>query len=410
MLRSTLTIALLAVFTLGVPLLLLARHEVWSEARDGLRQQAASVAAGLEDRLDAGQPLDLGRYAGVLNGRRIVVAGPHGAQSTIGPSLTGPLLQATVNVSDTTINVQAEQAPTVTRAGEVTALVIALSLLAVATAVGLALWQARRLTAPLRQLVHRADALGRGEFTATPLTSGISEIDRISRVLERSARHLRTTSELQRDFASDAAHQLRTPLTGIGLRLEELTRIGDTAVHQEAQDALAQVERLDRVIGVLLARARGDAADPTRIDLSLLLEHEATPWTTALAAQHRTLALDLQPELVLWARYDHVAGVINALLENALQHGAGAVSLTSRGAGEITIQVSDQGRGVPAHLAQRVFERRFSASRGTGIGLALARSLASAESGHLELVGGEGNTWQFRLPIADPNEALVATP
>ena len=121
------------------------------------------------------------------------------------------------------------------------------------------------------------------------------------------------------------------------------------------------------------------------------------------------MVLDLQPALVLSARYEHVAGVINALLENALQHGAGRVTLTSRGAGEITIQVSDQGRGVPAHLAQRVFERRFSASRGTGIGLALARSLASAENGHLELVGGEGNTWQLRLPTADPNESVFAS-
>ena len=259
-------------------------------------------------------------------------------------------------------------------------------------------------------MAYRADALGRGEFTPTPLASGISEIDRISRVLERSARHLRTTSELQRDFASDAAHQLRTPLTGIGLRLEELTRIGDAAVRTEADDALGQVERLYRVIGVLLARARGDAAEPTRIDLRQLLEHEAGPWSRALAAQHRTLALDLQPALVLSARYEHVAGVISALLENALQHGAGRVTLTSRGVGEITIEVSDEGPGVPADLAERVFNRRFSASHGTGIGLALARSLAQAENGHLDLVGGKGSTWRLTLPVADPREATSSTP
>ena len=121
------------------------------------------------------------------------------------------------------------------------------------------------------------------------------------------------------------------------------------------------------------------------------------------------MVLDLQPALVLSARYEHVAGVINALLENALQHGAGRVTLTSRGAGEITIGVSDQGTGVPADLAGRVFERRFSASHGTGIGLALARSLASAENGHLELVGGEGHTWQLILPVADPRQPMRAT-
>ena len=399
LLRSTLTIALLSVITLGGPLMLLARHQVWSAARETLHQQAASVAAGLEDRLDASQPLDLRRYAGVLSGRRLVVTGPEGAPISTGPELPGPLLQATVEVADTTITVQAEQGPTVTRAREVTLLVAALSLLAVATAVGLALWQARRLTAPLRHLVHRADALGRGDFTPAPLVSGISEIDRISRVLERSARQLSTTIAVQRDFASDAAHQLRTPLTGIGLRLEELTRIGDAAVRQEADDALAQVERLDRVISALLARARGDAAEPTRIDLTELLEHEAAPWTRALAAQHRTLALELQPGLSVWARYDHLAAVVNAVLENALQHGAGRVTLTSRSGEELAIEITDEGAGVPAELALRVFDRRFSASRGTGIGLALARSLALAEGGHLELLGGEGSTWQVTFPV-----------
>ncbi|MCU1588518.1 MAG: histidine kinase [Frankiales bacterium] len=386
LLRSTLAIALLAVVTLGVPLLLLARHEVWSTANDTLRQQAATTAAGLEDRIDVGQPVQLGRYAAATHGRRIVVVAADGRTSTAGPALSGPVLQASVTVSGSTVTVQAERQPTVVRAREVTAFVVGLSLLAVATAVGLALRQSSRLTRPLSQLHDRADALGRGDFRPSVLVSGIPEIDGISAVLERSARQLGTTIELQRDFASDAAHQLRTPLTGIGLRLDELTRIGDAAVRQEAEDALAQVERLDRVISVLLARARGDAAAPTEFDVSEVLSNEVDGWSRTLAEQDRSLSLLVEPGHVVQARREHVASIVSCLLDNALRHGVGAVTLSCHGDGAfVDVAVSDEGPGVPPELAEQVFERRVSGGDGTGIGLALARSLAAAEGGELAL-------------------------
>jgi signal transduction histidine kinase len=399
LLRSTLAIALVAVVTLGVPLLLVARHQVWTSARDALRQQALSVAAGLEDQLDAGRPVDLSRYADALPRRRIVVVTSSGARSAAGAHLAGRLLDASVSVTGNTITVQAERAPTVNRAREVTLLVLGLALLAVAAAVGLALRQARRLTRPLSELLDRADALGHGEFSQVAVVSGISEIDGISRVLERSAKQLGTVIELQRNFASDAAHQLRTPLTGIGLRLDELTRIGDDAVRAEAEDALAQVERLDRVISTLLARARGDAAAPTALDLAPLLDHEAIAWTRALAGQGRELRISVDDRVVVHARRDHVAGVLSCLLDNALQHGAGTVSLTARRSeSSAEIDVADEGSGVPEELAAAVFDRQVSGSSGTGIGLALARSLATADGGALVLAGP--NRFVLTLPLA----------
>lgn len=398
LLRSTLAIALVAVVTLGVPLVLLARHQVWTSARDNLRQQAGSVAAGIEDQLDAHRPVNLSRYAEALPHRRILVVTSSGARSTIGPNLTGRVIGASVDVTGNTVTVQAERSRTVRRAREVTLLVVGLALLAVATAVGLALRQARRLTRPLSELLDRADALGRGEFRSAAVVSGIPEIDGIAQVLDRSAQQLGTMLELQRDFASDAAHQLRTPLTGIGLRLDELSRIGDAAGRAEAEDALAQVERLDRVITALLARARGDAADPTLVDLAALLDHEAEPWARALAEQGRELELAVEPGMVVRARPDHLAGVVSCLLDNALQHGAGTVRLTgSRTNLGAQFEVFDEGPGVPVALAPHVFERRVSGSRGTGIGLALARSLAAAEGGALTLVGP--NRFLLTLPL-----------
>lgn len=401
LLRSTLTIALVAVVTLGVPLLILARHQVWSSAHDALRQQAASVAAGVEDRLDIGASVDLTRYAEVARGRRITVDGP-GAQTHAGPTLHGPVLQASQTVSGYTITVQASKGPTARRADEVTLLVAGLALLAVAAAIGLALWQARRLTAPLDRLVDRADALGRGEFHTVSEPSGISEVDRISRVLERSARQLGTLIQLQREFASDAAHQLRTPLTGIGLRLDEMSRIGDAEVRQEADEALAQVTRLDRVITALLARARGDSAAPELVDLSQLLALEVAPWTRALADLGRELCCNVEPQLKVEARREHLHGILSCLLDNALRHGQGSVGVRGSQVDQIIfVEITDEGPGVPAGLATRVFDRQFSGSQGTGIGLALARSLALSEGGTLDLVTGPSSTWRLTLPRAE---------
>jgi signal transduction histidine kinase len=403
LLVSTLTIALIAVVTLGVPLLLLARHEVWSSARDTLRQQTASVAAGLEDRLDAGLPVNLARYVAALHDRRIIVHPRKGPIVVGGPLLRGPLLEATVNVSDSTVTVQTAQHPVASRARNVTLLVVGLLVLAVGTAVALAIGQARRLTAPLSELLRRSEALGRGDFAPAPVASGIVEIDGISRVLEHSAAQIKTMIDQQRNFASDAAHQLRTPLTGIGLRLEELSRIGNADVRTEAESALGQVERLARVISVLLARAKGDAEDPTVFDLGRLIDHESAGWAHALAESHRELTTRLEPGLVVRARREHVAGVLSCLLDNALQHGDGRVTLTgSRSGDHINLDVADEGPGVPSRLAPHIFDRRVSGSRGTGIGLALARSLAVAEGGRLDLLSSGRSTFRFALPSEGP--------
>ena len=406
LLRSTLTIALVAVVTLGVPLLILARHQVWSSAHDTLRQQAASVAAGVEDRLDVGARVDLTRFAEVARGRRITVDGPGGLRTAAGPALPGPVLQASQSVSGYTITVQASRGPTARRADEVTLLVIGLALLAVATAIGLALWQARRLTTPLAQLVDRAHALGRGEFDAVSVPSGIAEIDGIAQVLDRSARELGALIQTQKEFASDAAHQLRTPLTGIGLRLDEMSRLGDEEVRQEAEEALAQVTRLDRVITALLARARGDSAAPELVDLSRLLTQEAAPWTRTLAADGREVHCAVAPGLTVHARREHLHGIVSCLLDNALRHGQGRVEVRGLQVGEVIwVEVTDEGPGVPADLAERVFEREFSGRQGTGIGLALARSLAFGEGGTLAVLVGPSCSWRLSLPAADRSKA-----
>jgi signal transduction histidine kinase len=404
LLAAMLGIAIACVLVLGVPLALLARHQVWTSARDRIREQAAAVATGIEDQLDANRTVDLQHFKSLMPDRRIVVRPPDGAVVVAGVHIDGPRLQATVIASDSTVTVQAAQGPTVTRARQVTLIVVGLSLLAAVMAIGLALWLARRVGRPIAELVERADALGHGTFMATPMASGVPEVDHVSEVLERSARRVGTVMDLQREFASDAAHQLRTPLTSIGLHLEELSRIGNDDARTEADDALAQVERLDTVITSLLARARGDSEEPALVDLGKLVSDGSVPWQRVLARRDRKLVLDAQPRVRVLARRAHLHSVMASLLDNAVTHGAGDVVVTvTRVGATAELRVRDGGTGVPPELAAHIFDRRVSGSRGTGIGLALAHALAAAESGSLELSGQSPAEFTLSVPLAPPD-------
>ena len=406
LLVSTFAIALVCVGILGVPLAVLARHEVWASANDRLQEEASTVATSLEDRLDSGRPLDLSRFLKLMPNRRIVVRRPHRPPVQAGPPPFRHPLTATVAISAASVSVEASREPTMTRARELTLLVSGLAVAAVVTAVALALWQARRLALPLAELATRADALGRGEFAGAPLRSGVPEIDQVSAELERSARQLGTLIDLQQQFASDAAHQLRTPLTSIGLHLDEIGQIGDPTVRAEADDALAQVERLNSVISSLLARARGNSAEAEDLDLAVLLAEGVTPWRRVLTQQHRRLEVTVPPALPVRARREHVLGVMTSLLDNAVVHGEGNVQLVAaEEAGMAVVRVCDAGAGVHESLRDSIFDRQMSGGSGTGIGLALARSLAAAESGTLTLSPDDPAEFVFTLPVSPTEDS-----
>jgi len=383
---GTVAIAVLCVVMLGVPLILLARHEVWTSARDRLNEQAASAAVDVEDRVELKRPLDVRPLQRLMPHRRLTVTASDGrVMSTAGAPIEQPLT-ARAAAADYTVLVQAPRGAVVTRAREITAILFALIAVAIAAAVGLALWQSRRLAAPVAQLLARADDLGRGDFTGPALVSGVPEIDELAHVLDRSARQIGSLVELQRDFAADAAHQLRTPLTSVALHIDEMAVAGGDAVKEEAEEALAQVERLDRVITAFLTRARGDAASPEAVDLPALVADGCAPYARLLRRADRRLHTDIGPGISVCVRSDHVLAALGCLLDNALVHGAGTVSVsTRRHDRSVDVVVSDEGPGVPTDLRDSIFERSVSGARSSGIGLGLARALTTSEGGTLRL-------------------------
>jgi len=271
----------------------------------------------------------------------------------------------------------------------VTAAVVAgLGLLSIAVAAWLGRWQGDAVTTPLQTLAGRAENLGSGQ-TRVPLhRSGIPEVDRMALLLERSGARIDQLIATERQFASDASHQLRTPLTALSIRLEEILQAEDPrTVREEARSALAQVERLATVVDHLLDGVRDSnlRAGPVSIDDIVL--QQVVEWEPTFAAAGRTVQATGTRGLVALASPNGLSQVLATLIENSLAHGAGTVTVSTRSTGiSVVVEVTDEGPGVPTDLGARIFERSVSGRRGTGLGLAVARELAEADGGRLELV------------------------
>ncbi len=287
------------------------------------------------------------------------------------------------------------------------ALVASLAGLAVAVAVALAMVQARRLTRPLQELAEAADRLGSGDAGPLGRNYGIPELDRVAEGLDGSAQRISELLAAEREFAADASHQLRTPLTALSMRLEEILAAADQpdVVHEEGTAALLQAERLTEVVSQLLGRTnRSPARRSAEVSVDDVVAQQVVEWDPAFRRRNRKLEVSGEKNLTALFTPGTLSQLIATLLDNALVHGAGAVGIrTSLTPKSVVIEVRDSGRGVPADLVPRIFERNVSSKPGgTGLGLALARSIATAEGGQVVLVRPRPAVFAIFLPRTLP--------
>ncbi|NTV39934.1 MAG: HAMP domain-containing histidine kinase, partial [Demequinaceae bacterium] len=268
-------------------------------------------------------------------------------------------------------------------------LVFAVAVVAVVAGAVMASWQANRLAAPLVYLAASAELIGSGQTRPKFKPSGVEEIDLVAEELARSADRMAARLSAERQFASDASHQLRTPLTALSMRLEE---IGATTtqdeVRAEVDASLEQIERLVGVVDELLGRTRRTLGSGTAlVELSGVFEQQRSEWEAAFAKAGRKLRLG-DTDATVFATPGGLAQVLATLIENSLIHGGGTTTVAARASGAshaIVIEVRDEGEGVPEEIASRIFERAVTSGKGTGLGLALARDLVTADGGRLEL-------------------------
>ena len=276
-----------------------------------------------------------------------------------------------------------------------TPVVLAVLALAVLVAAGVSLAvaammanrRADRVAALLSTLGERAERLAPGDPRPVPLDSGIEEVDRLDAALARGAQQGAKRLASERDFAADASHQLRTPLTALLMRLDEIASTDDLAVvEEEATIAIGQVERLSKVVDDLMSRTRSEVDTSPVVSLDSVLASLQREWQPAFAGVRRSIHVSGERGLGVRATPTSLAQILTTLLENSLAYGAGTVEVSARRAGpSVVIEVSDSGQGVAAAMAPHIFERSVSSS-GSGLGLSLARDLAEAAGGRLELV------------------------
>ncbi len=280
--------------------------------------------------------------------------------------------------------------------------VVALVALAVAGlgSVWVADRSASRLAALLETLRQRVERLGAGDRPVA-LDSGIQEVDTLDAALIRGAQQGARRLASERDFAADASHQLRTPLTALLMRLEEINVTNDlSVVAEESMIAIGQVERLSKVVDDLMTRTRHGAEANPSVSLDSVLASLQREWQPAFAEARRSVKVSGERGLVVRATPVALGQILTTLLENSLAYGRGTVEVNARRAGpSVVIEVTDAGDGVPAAMAPHIFERSVSSS-GSGLGLSLARDLAEAAGGRLELARATPPVFALFLSIS----------
>jgi signal transduction histidine kinase len=238
------------------------------------------------------------------------------------------------------------------------------------------------LAGPLRALARTARRVEEGELDARADITGAREQREVALAFNDMTDRLAQALESQREFVGNASHQLRTPLTGLRLRLEAAgLKTTDPAVEHELRLAEAEVERLTRLLNALLTLAREGDRPALRAPVSLRRVAEAAfeRWQPRAEGTGHRLELEGAEEPFVRAGEEDVAIVLDNLIENALVYSPPGTTVTITWSGEGRLAVLDEGPGIQPGEERHLFERfrRGRADRpGTGLGLAIVETLA----------------------------------
>ncbi len=414
LINSTLAVVLVVIAVFGVSLVIVETRTITSSAQDRIESEALRLVGIVEanvlekkpiDPVALGEQLDAGHYA------RITIPGQRAVQ--VGAPIPDSVIRGVARGEQGEVVVVEESRSIVTReVGRTLAVVGAVALLAVVAAVLLAVRQANRLASPLTDLAETAERLGSGDPRPRHKRYGVPELDRVADVLDSSAERIGRMLTAERRLAADASHQLRTPLTALSMRLEEITVTDDLeTVREEATIALTQVERLTDVVQRLLTNSRDPrTGSAVPFDLDEVVKQQVEEWRPAYRSAGRAIVRSGKQGVRAVGTPGAVSQVLATLVENALMHGGGTVALRTRVIGnQAVLEVTDEGPGVPPDLGNRIFERAISGRNSTGIGLAVARDLAEADGGRLELLQTQPPVFALFLSRTAPEPAEPQT-
>ncbi|MFF0445500.1 ATP-binding protein [Streptomyces sp. NPDC004609] len=391
LINSTLAVVLVVIAVFGVSLVIVETRTISSSAEQSVESEAVHLASIVDRKMIDGEPISpdiLAQETGIRKYARIVIPGQPPVE--VGRKPRGGVTKGEARGEEGAVVTVEESRSVITdEVGRSLLIIGGVALLAIVAAVVLAVRQANRLGSPLTDLAETAERLGSGDPRPRHRRYGVPELDRVADVLDASAERIARMLTAERRLAADASHQLRTPLTALSMRLEEISATDDPqTVKEEASVALTQVERLTDVVERLLTNSRDPRTGSAIVfDLDEVVKQQIEEWRPAYRSAGRAVVRSGRQGMRAVGTPGAVAQVLAALIENSLMHGGGTVAIRTRVTGnQAVIEVTDEGPGVPADLGARIFERTISGRNSTGIGLAVARDLAEADGGRLELL------------------------
>jgi signal transduction histidine kinase len=284
---------------------------------------------------------------------------------------------------------------------------IIIGLAAVGAGVLIAFGLAGSIAQPVRQLAGTAHRLGEGDLTARAgeLGSGTSEVKELAASFDEMAARLERTVQAQREFVANASHQLRTPLTGMKLRLEGAIAIAsDDDLRRQLEAADREVDRLSEIVDRLLVMAREiEQGSPTHVDLGDAARRAAERWRERAERLSSTLTSS-GPGALAQGNPTDVDQILDNLLDNSLAYAPGTIEIeTGQEDGSAWVSVRDHGAGISPDERTRVTERfyrgRQTAPGGSGLGLAIASDLAEKWGGSLTVAAANGGGTRVELRL-----------
>lgn len=302
--------------------------------------------------------------------------------------------------------------------------------IAVAVALALIMVQvlAMGMTKPLRQMASAAQTIAKGSYTLRVSATSRDEVGELARAFNAMATNLGEVDRQRRELVANVSHELRTPITGLRAVLENVVDGVSAADPVTMRTALAQTERLGRLVAQLLDLSRLDSGtrliEAESVELAPLVEQAVLE--ASLAREDVVIRPSVPAGLVLRADPDLLAQVLANLLDNAVRHsppsGEVTVSVLPEGEAGVRLVVSDQGPGIPSSARTRVFERfsrldagRAADSGGAGLGLAIVKEIVELHGGSIRIddcsgcrmvVGLPGRTTMADVPLEAEHGAL----
>lgn len=435
---------LIVIVALEVPLATNVGDRIDAEVEADSAAQAQVVAVSAAERLAAPsqlQPLSeeasdrLGGTVAIVNGRGTLIAESSG--TPIAPNTTyatqnrpevlsalngeidqvrrGGFLFTAVPIvrngrTRGALQVQQNLDPVDSAVREDVVALIGIGVLALALGLGVAWILAGTIARPIRSLAAVTRRMARGDLDARAEPKGSSEQVDVAEAFNEMADRLQVVHESQRAFVADASHQLRTPLTGLRLRLEAAHAKADGKAAEEIAAAEREAERLSTVVADLLSLASSEEpAEVQRADVGEAARAAASRWGDPAAASAHDLRLHDGPPLEVGAGERDLALMLDNLIENALKYSprGSAVEIGWRERGGFGVAaVANEGGPLPAEDLSLSFERfhRGSGARdgGTGLGLAIVEALAKRAGGRALLRNhGELVVAEIEIPLAE---------